>query len=181
MSPYRPLLGLPGLFLVLAVLFPVSLQAQQTRETSVKAAVLYNLMLFIHWPESALAEARYFRICLLDDKGLASALQTYEGRKVHGLPLQIQQSTGTPDDLRSCHAVMVELGNPTALARTAIIARTQPLLVVAEGAGVVDKGAMVGLNTDSGRVTFDIDLMALRRSHLNASSKLLNLAKRVIE
>ena len=150
-------------------------------ETSVKAAVLYNLMPFITWPADALRPGEDLRLCLHDEGALLTAVKTYQGKPIRGNPLVVQRVSDSPDAMRACHAVMVEGGHPARLARAAALASQQPLLVLGEGAGAATRGAMVGITTDSGRVVFEIDLGALRRARLTASSRLLSLAKSLIE
>lgn len=154
--------------------------AEPIDESVVKAAVIYNLLLFVQWPEQT-ATARNFRLCVLDDGALTAALRGHEKKKVRGLALEVHRINSTYDELDTCVAVMVESGNPGILARLAMSARTRPLLVLAEGPGAAERGAMIGLHTDGGRVTFDINHGAMKRSGLVPSSKILRLARTLIE
>lgn len=154
--------------------------AERVDENEVKAAVIYNLLLFVQWP-ARLSPAAGFRFCVLDDGALTTALRHHERKAVQGRMLEIHRVGTAPEDLDTCLAIMVEAGNPRVLARLGILARTQALLVIAEGAGAVDRGAMIGLHTDGGRVTFDINQGAMKRSGLAPSSKILRLARTLIE
>ncbi|MBI4984377.1 MAG: YfiR family protein [Rhodocyclales bacterium] len=145
----------------------------------VKAAVIYNLLLFIDWPRESAADD--FRLCLFEGGALAAALETFADKPIHGRRLALRLVGNAPDDLRACSATAVEGGNPAALARAGAAAKTQPLLVIGEGTTAIDRGAMIGLATAGSRIVFDIDLAALRRARLGASSKLLRLARQVVE
>jgi len=148
-------------------------------EVRVKAAVIYNLLLFIDWPGDI--PTGDFRLCLIEGGALAVALQDFAGKPIHGRRFAPHPIGGGADELQSCFAVMVEAGNPVALARAGATARNRPLLVIGEGTGATDRGAMVSLAAQGSRMVFDVDLGALRRAHLGASSKLLRLARRVVE
>lgn len=154
--------------------------AESSDESEVKAAVIYNLLLFVAWPAQT-AAASSFRLCVLDDGALTTALRRHAGRVVQGHALEIQRISATPEELDTCVAVMVEAGNPGVLPRLGVLARSRALLVIGEGAGAVDRGAMIGLRTDGGRIAFDIDLGAMRRGGLVPSSKILRLARTLIE
>lgn len=176
------------LFRVLAlaaswVLCQASLAADVNRPApiDVTAAVIYNLLLFIDWPDTATDADKSFRLCLLDGGALETALRKHEGKLVHGLALSLHRVAGTEEELLRCRAVVVEAGNPGATARFAIAAKSQALLVIGEGAGALGQGAMLGIGIEGGRVAFDIDLASLRRAGLVASSKLLRLARRIVE
>lgn len=154
--------------------------AERNDENEVKAAVIYNLLLFVEWP-APVSSASIFRFCVLDDGALTTALRRHDGKVVHGQTLEIRRVSAAPEELDTCVAVMVEAGNPGVLARLGVLARGRALLVIAEGTSAVDRGAMVGLHTDGGRIAFDIDHGAMRKSGLVPSSKILRLARTLIE
>lgn len=170
---------------LLAALLPLFLwhgagAAERIDENEVKAAIIYNLLLFVEWPESS-ATARGLRLCVLDDGALTTALRAHERKRVRELALEIHHLHGSYEGLDTCAAVMVEAGSPGILTRFAVAARSRPLLVIAEGTGAVERGAMIGLHTDGGRVAFDINYGAMKRSRLTPSSKILRLARTLIE
>lgn len=154
--------------------------AERVDENEVKAAVIYNLLLFVQWP-AQVSSTGSFRFCVLDDGALTMALRRHERKPVQGRALEIHRVNAAPEDLGTCLAVMVEAGSPRVLARLGVLARTQAILVIAEGAGAVDRGAMIGLHTDGGHVSFDINHGAMKKSGLAASSKILRLARTLID
>ncbi|MDO8789155.1 MAG: YfiR family protein [Sulfuritalea sp.] len=166
--------------LLLAFSGPRAWSAERSDENEVKAAVAYNLLLFIQWP-AQISSASSFRLCVIDDGALTTALRPYAGRVVQGHSLEIQRISATPEELDACVAVMVEAGYPGVLERLGVLARSRALLVIGEGTGALDRGAMIGLRADGGRITFDIDLGAMRRGGLVPSSKILRLARTLIE
>ncbi|MDZ4251316.1 MAG: YfiR family protein [Sulfuritalea sp.] len=166
--------------LLLALPCHAAWAAERADENEVKAAVIYNLLLFVQWPPQA-APASGFRFCVLDEGALTMALRRHAGKKVQGQTLDIQRIAATPEELDRCAAVMVEAGNAGLLARLGALARTRALLVIADGANAIDRGAMIGLHTDGGRVTFDINYGAMKKSGLAPSSKILKLARTLIE
>lgn len=149
-------------------------------EPEVKAAVIFNLLAFVQWPGEGQAADRQLRFCIIDGGALEAALLRFQGQSVRGGELAVQR-TPHGEDLRPCHAVLVGVGNPAALARAAAAARGQALLVIGEGGAAIEQGAMVGVAVVGGRVAFDVDLGALRRAQLVISSKVLRLARSVVE
>ena len=166
--------------LLLALPCHAAWAAERADENEVKAAVIYNLLLFVQWPPQA-TPAAGFHFCVLDEGALTLALRRHEGKKVLGQTLDIRRIGTTPEELDRCAAVMVEAGSAGLLARFGALARTRALLVIADGANAIDRGAMIGLHTDGGRVTFDINYGAMKRSGLVPSSKILKLARTLIE
>lgn len=172
--------GTAMLAALLLVLSGPASSAESGDENEVKAAVIYNLLLFIQWP-AQISSGSSFRLCVIDDGALTTALRHHAGRTVQGHALEIQRISATPEELDACVAVMVEAGYPGVLERLGVLARSRALLIVGEGTGALDRGAMIGLRADGGRITFDIDLGAMRRGGLVPSSKILRLARTLIE
>lgn len=154
--------------------------AERGDEHEIKAAVIYNLLLFVQWPTQP-APGASLRLCVLEEGALTTALRRYDQRSVQGQSLQIFRVGIAPKDLEACAAVMVETGNPEMLARSRLLARSRALLIMAEGPGALDRGAMIGVYGDGGRIGFDINLRAMKSSGLGASSKILRLARNLIE
>lgn len=157
------------------------LAADWGEEHEVKAAVIYNLLLFVQWPEQTPAATKP-RLCVLEDGALSLALRRHEGKLVGGKPLELRRVRADPEDLNACSAVVIEAGSsPAVLVQIGLLARTRAMLVIAEGAGTVNRGAMIGLNTSGGKVTFDINQGDMKRSGLVPSSKILRLARMLVE
>lgn len=166
--------------LLLAAAGHVTAAAERGDENEVKAAVIYNLLLFVQWPAQPAAGAS-LKLCVLEEGALTAALRQHENKAVQGHSLQILRVGAAPKDLEACAAVMVETGSPEMLARLRLMARNRALLIMAEGPSALDRGAMIGVYGDGGRIGFDINLRAMKSSGLGASSKILRLARTLIE
>ena len=166
--------------LLLAVAGRSAAAAERGDENEVKAAVIYNLLLFVQWPAQPAPDGK-LKLCVLEEGALTTALRQHENKTVQGLTLQILRVGTAPKDLDACAAVMVETGGSEMLARLRLVAHSRALLILAEGTGALDRGAMIGIHGDGGRIGFDINLRAMKSSGLGASSKILRLARSLIE
>ncbi|WIM05271.1 MAG: YfiR family protein [Candidatus Nitricoxidivorans perseverans] len=164
-----------------AACLPPAAFAEVAQETEVKAAVVFNLLTFIQWPKDEQPAGRSLYLCTFEESGIERELSRHSGKPVHGRALFVRRIGGSAEELEQCQAVFVESANPSALARAAATARGRALLVVGEGAWALERGAMISVSLVSGRVAIDVDIAALRRSHLAASSKLLRLARTLVE
>ncbi len=175
--------ALPAALLVAALLTTAwrsTAAAQGGDANEVKAAVIYNLLLFVQWPVQP-APGGNLKLCVFEEGALTTALRRYENKTVQGQSLRILRVGAAPNDLDACAAVMVETVSPELLARLRLVAQGRALLILAEGTGALDRGAMIGIHGDGGRIGFDINLRAMKASGLGASSKLLRLARSLIE
>lgn len=152
--------------------------AQRQPENEVKAVVVVNLLSFIQWPRETLAAEKELRLCVPASAPLASALGKMQGRSVHGLPLVLKPFTSR-DELRLCHAILAGSAE-AAMLRAAEAVQGLPVLLIGDGAGALERGAMIGVDLEGGRVVFDVDVTALRAVRLSASSKLLRLVRQLV-
>jgi hypothetical protein len=146
----------------------------QRQEPELKAQVLFQILLFVQWP--ARPGDVPFQFCALDDTPLAQAMRSFEGRRINDRVFAWRRAA--PDQLAACHVAYVGHAGQAALNQQAA---TQGLLWVGDELGLLDRGAMLNLQVNSGKVVFDIGLEALRRGGLDISAKVLRLARYVKE
>ncbi len=166
--------------LLLWLCIPIAGASDLANEVRVKSAVVYNLLQFVSWPKVH-EEAGNLSLCLLEDSPMFSSLRAYQGRKVSGMNLQVRAVPLGLLNGAACQAVFIEAGDPGQLMRAANLLAMQPVLLIGEGGGAISRGAMIGIDADAGKVAFTVDLAALRQRGLKVSSKLLVLAKQVLE
>lgn len=161
---------------------PAPTAPSRAPEAEVKAAILFNMLLFAHWPRSGNNPDGRLSLCILEDNPTENALRKgFEGEMIEGMKLAIKTGGEAKDDLRACDAVFVGGNNPSALYRAAVAVRNRPVLVMGEGPMALENNAMVGLSLSGDRYLFDINLAAIRREGLEVSSKLVRLARKVVE
>lgn len=153
-----------------------TLAADVVSEPEFKAAAVYNVLQFVQWPESVLAQDGTLRLCQISAAPLAPQLARLAGRQVHKRVLTLRRIDGTAEESAPCDAIWVETDRLNALGRMAAIARQRPLLLLGEGADAVDHGAMIGLSIDKGRARLWVDNAAARESGLTIGARLLRLA-----
>lgn len=145
------------------------------------AAVVFNVLQFVEWPGEALRAGQPLVLCVSEEAGIAKALARYNSARVHGTTLSFKLMHRYAERPDECHAVFVESGDPYALLRMSAATRSLPILLIAEGDQALQKGAGIGLSVAGNRVVIDVDLRVLRRLGMSVSSKLLRLARTVIE
>lgn len=150
-------------------------------EAEVKAAVVFNVLQFVEWPAAKLPAGSPLILCAFDGGRHAAALARYDGMRIRGAALSFRSIRRQPEQLAECHAIFVEAGDPYALLKVSAAAHGLAILVIAEEDQAMQKGAGVGLSVAAGRVVIDINLATLRKVELSVSSKLLRLAREVIE
>lgn len=172
--PWRKLFALG-----LLVLAPLAQAQRQAPEPELKAAILANMLLFVDWPAQGVQAPNRLTVCYLDAGPVAVALDQLNGKVLKGKPLNVVRVD--PAMIGGCHALYVSPLDVANLPRVVSNLRASGILLVGDSPGFLQRGVMLNLEIDGGRVVFDIDLRSVRQAGLTVSSKVLRLARQVLE
>ena len=169
-------------------------QAKEDRELRVKAAFLYNFinlpMRFVVWPERAFPdETAPIMIGIVGRDPFRKALDnTMRGKRINGRAIVIKRLGAFPprdDDpalasmlteLKRCHLVFVCASERRQSQRICALLASAPVLTVSDIPSFAERGGMIELALDKGRVKPLINVRMAERSRLRFGSKLLELA-----
>lgn len=160
----------PWLLSLVLLLSALPAPAQHS-EPELKAQVVFRVLLFVQWP--ARVGAGGFQFCTLDDTPLSRAMRSFDGRPLNERMFSWHQTTA--DKLAGCDAVYA---GPSFPQRSA---DTRGVLWIGDELGLLERGAMLNLQVENGKVVFDVGLAAMRQSGLDMSAKVLRLARFVKE
>lgn len=161
-----------GCLLALALL-PTLAGAQAASPESLKAEVIYRVLMFVTWPPEREVPERGLQICTLGEGGgVEGALKALSGRPIRQLTVAVRRLARV-DQHAGCHLLYLPAPHPALRAALA----DAPVLVVSDAAAMLDQGAMINLQVEDGRIVFDVELDAARRAGLAISTKLLRLAR----
>jgi len=150
-------------------------------EPSLKAAFIYNFAKFTEWPQETLPATATFTACVLGASAnpIQVALErTVKGRQFAGRQISVVQ-TRIDGQLRSCHLLYL---SGVTLAQVAAIleaVRGAPVLTVSDVDDFARRGGIAQMFVEDGKMRFELNLEAAKRSRLELSSKLLVLAAQV--
>jgi hypothetical protein len=153
---------------------PGSTQAASTQ--ALKAGFLYNFAKFAEWPADVLPARAPLVLCVVDDAGVAGALQKAAARRtVAGHPVIVKE-IGADGPVRTCHLLYVDrLDEAGARALITQLAGA-PVLSVGGLDGFARLGGVAHLFVEDGRMRFAVNVDAAQRNRLKLSSRLLSLA-----
>lgn len=165
--------------LALLVIAPLALAQRQAPEPELKAAILANMLLFVDWPARGGQATDRLTVCYLDAGPVSTALGRLDGKLFKGKPLQIMRVDVAT--MGRCHALYVSPLEAASLPRIVSHSHATGMLLAGDSPGYLQRGVMLNLEIDGGRVVFDIDLRSARLAGLSVSSKVLRLARQVLE
>lgn len=180
-------LGVAGFCLLFAAVasvtavttLPAAAQPPTADEYRLKAAVLYNFLKFVD-PLRPTEDTRVERrLCVVGADPFGSTLdRALEGKEVDGRPLSVHRyrDGGSAVD---CDLVFLSFVEEQGYVESLRALAGRPILIVHEDRDFTPEGGTINLVVADGKVAFEVNLEAARRSGLRISSRLLQLASRV--
>ena len=147
-------------------------------EFQVKAAMLYNFAKFVEWPADSFAGDKRITFCIAGKSPLNGTIQQIQGKTVKGRTVSIRQ-IGSSNDLAGCQMLFIPQSEYARVSMYLQQASKYSILTVSDLEQFVSSDGMVGFYDDDGKVRFEINQEAAQQGHLQISSYLLNLARRV--
>jgi len=170
------------------VLLGLSLQsmtapAQESRELEyeVKAAFLLKFAMFVQWPTNTLAadpQAPLVVGILGEDPFGAKFDQAVKTEKVNGRTVQLRRARQVAE-LLDCQIIFICASEAPRYGELIAALDPRPVLTVADEAGFAPQGGLIGFFKEAGKVRFEINPPAIERVGLKASSKLLQVGRRI--
>ncbi len=209
----KPAITRPTAILLLSVVLllvahmprPVRADAASEREYQLKAAFLYNFIMFTDSPrltpddaESKASEAKKpILIGIIGKDPFGDAFEPLKNKEVRDRPVKVKRFKGLevpvdtdgPDadvfrDLeavRQCHVLFVCASERAHLRVILAPLQTHSMLTVSDVPGFLEAGGTVNFVIEEKKVRFEINTAAAERARLEIRSKLLRLAKRIMK
>ena len=181
---------------ILGVFLGTQARAESTpnREYCLKAAFLYNFMVFTDWPKEALPDTnKPMVIGIIGEDPFGDAFEPISEQRVKGRRVLVQRFKGfepgtadgskadrTTEDIRKCHLLFICGSEAARLNNVVDMVRGYPVLTVADTPGFLESGGMANLIVDDKKIRFEVSVVAAGHARLKIGSQLLRLAKRII-
>jgi hypothetical protein len=167
-------------FVVLVLVCTRPVQAQETTESVLKGAFIYNFTTFTEWPPTALMPGMPITVCVVGDPAVADAVtENTAGRQIDGHDVVVTMRT--EDTLQGCHVLYVSSASPRVVNQALAAAEGSPILTISDVNQFARRGGVAELFVDAGKMRFRVNLTSAMRSQLELSSRLLSLAEVVYD
>jgi hypothetical protein len=171
--------GLPALLLALLLAVPGAAPAQTAAEYAVKAAFLYNFAKFVDWPPAAFPDPNSLKICVLGDDPFGGSLQEVAGEQVGSHKLQVVR-TDSISKPAGCQILFISRSERDHIQQILAAVKGSPVLTVGDTQRFADDGVIINFILEGSKVRFEINTDSADRAGLRISSKLLQLARRIV-
>lgn len=162
-------------------LLPLHGQSSAFGEYRSKANYLAKFPNFVEWPAEAWpSEHAPFLICVFGEYPFGTALaEATRGARVRERPVEIRwiRKTG---ELPGCQILFVSRSEQKRYSKVLEIAWPKIMFTVGETPEFLDAGGMLSFFTQGESLGFDVNLGEVNKARLRISSRMLALARRVV-
>lgn len=168
-------------FIIAAPATPVSAQDSKPTEYRSKAHFLATFPSFVEWPEFAfLSKEAPFLICVRGDFSFGTSLaELARDASPHGRRVEVHW-VHNDQELRSCHIAFISRSESKRYAKVMQVLDGAGVLTVGETSDFLDRGGAISFSFEGEALQFEVNLVAADSAHLKINSRLLTLARRVV-
>lgn len=149
-------------------------------EYEVKAAFIYNFAKFIEWPQGAFdGGGSDLKLCVLGNDPFGPALGAIEGKGVRGRKIKVRRLREAGKS-GGCHFLFIGDSEKGNVGRILKSLASSPTVTVSDMRGFAGAGGVVQFVMEEHKVRFIVNTAAAEKAGLKISSKMLRLARRII-
>jgi hypothetical protein len=151
-------------------------------QARIDAAFVFNFAKFTEWPRDAFANGSSpITVCFLGAEEIRASFESISGGKdLNGRPVLVRDVKSGPDVL-DCRVVYMDSPNGAVMSAALRNARLGSSLAIGTSPDFLARGGMVRLLVENNRMRFDVNVGAANRAKVHLSSKLLALARSVVD
>ena len=164
---------------IILIIFLTNKLFGQTSEYDIKAVYFENFSRFIEWPNTSEIEdtGRVFILAVIGDNPFNSKLEKiYKNNKIRNKKVRIKYIKSV-DEISACHMLFVGTSVKNQLAQIFTWAYKNNVVTIADSPGFGEKGVLINFYLENGKVLFEINYDAVRKSNIHISYLLLKLAR----
>jgi hypothetical protein len=160
--------------LILMLLIASSALPQERPTHEIHAAMLYNFIKYVQWPNEA--DPGDFVIGVIGDDNLFNTLKTwYEGKAKGAKKYQIRKLASAAE-AGDCQVVYVGKSKNRDFDDVKTNITGKSVLTITDGNGLGQKGSCINFKVIDGKLKFELNQAAVGSSNLKVSSQLSSMA-----
>jgi hypothetical protein len=151
-------------------------------QAQIGAAFVFNFAKFTEWPPQTLPNAMSpVTVCFVGAEDIRAAFQSITaGKDVNGHPVLVRNAKAAAE-VRECQVVYVDASSSAVLMDVLKNARQSCTLAIGTSEDFLTRGGIIRLLVENNRMRFDVNVGAAGRTKIHLSSKLLALARSVVD
>ena len=155
-------------------------QADSATEHELKAAYLYHIINFVHWPDDRpRKQGEKIEVCFIADDDFEQILKSIEKKPVQNRNIHVRRISDRTL-LSICNMLFIHEVQITNLQDLLAEAKKHDILTIGDLPQFAQKGGMIGFVVYQDRIRLEVNLGAIQNTELEVSAKLLEIALHVI-
>ena len=151
-------------------------------QAQIRAALVFNFPKFAEWPTISYVDSGSpLLVCFLGADDVRAAFQGISaGKAVNGRFVEVR-AVKSAGDAHGCQVIYMDLANNAVMLEVLKYARHANGLAIGTSDDFLASGGMIRLQVENNRMRFDVNVGAVGRTQIKLSSKLLALARSVVD
>jgi hypothetical protein len=161
--------------LVCLVVLPVAATKAQERPThEIHAAMLYNFIKYIQWPNEA--EVGDFVVGVYGDENMFNTLKQWYDGKPKGSKKYVIKKLASGDEAGTCQVIYVGKNKNRDFESVKNSIAGKSVLTITDGVGLGQKGSCINFKVIDGKLKFELNQGAVSSANLKVSTQLSSMA-----
>jgi hypothetical protein len=162
------------MLLAFSLAFCYGLSAQERATHEVHAAMIYNFIKYVQWPNEA--EGGDFVVGVLGEDDVFNTLKTWYDGKPKGSKKYVIKKLSSATDAANCQVVYLGKGKSKEFENVKNSVSGKPVLTITDGSGLGQKGSCINFKVVDGKLKFELNQGTVNSSNLKVAGALSNMA-----
>ena len=159
---------------ILLVSSTTGLFAQERPTHEIHAAMLYNFIKYVQWPNEG--EAGDFVVGVIGDENVFNTLKLWYDGKAKGSKKYVIKKLDSPDEATGCQVVYVGKSKNRDFDNIKTSVTGKSVLTITDGNGMGHKGSCINFKVIEGKLKFELNQAIVTGSNLKVSTQLSSMA-----
>lgn len=157
-----------------ALVFCVSTWAQERATHEIHAAMLFNFIKYVQWPNDA--EGGEFVVGVLGEDDVYNTLKSWYDGKPKGNKKYVIKKLGSAGEASSCQVVYLGKSKNKEFDSIKSSVTGKSVLTITDGNGLGQKGSCINFKVIDGKLKFEINQATVNSANLKVSGQLSSMA-----
>ncbi|MDV3308185.1 MAG: YfiR family protein [Cyclobacteriaceae bacterium] len=162
------------LLVMISLLGLASVFAQNRPTHEIHAAMLYNFIKYVQWPDEG--SAGDFVVGVIGEDDVYNTLKQWYDGKPKGSKKYVIKKLSSGSEAATCHVVYIGKSKSRELENVVASTAGKSVLTITDGNGLAQKGSCINFKVVDGRLKFELNQESVATSNLKVSGQLSSMA-----
>lgn len=163
-----------SILFISAILVSSFVWAQERATHEVHAAMLYNFIKYVQWPNEA--EGGEFVVGVMGEDDVFNTLKTWYDGKPKGSKKYVIKKLASAAEAATCQVVYLGRGKSKEFENIKNSVSGKSILTITDGNGLGQKGSCINFKVVDGKLKFELNQATVNSSNLKVSGQLSSMA-----